>query len=242
MRSAYLVLGVPGDAKSDEIETAFQRGELLFTRERLAADPGAAARLDDLKAAYRVLRDPETRAAHDRKLAAAMKPQPLRRTVLVEVSDEASPMRKVMTAGIWVLALALAAGMFVTYRNAEARKELAAQELAARVSAEQEERRKAQELAQAAAQRAQATASAEAAERQLSRDAQYSAARAAADMRSQEALAASVRRVELSEVQRAEANRLSEDRRAAQEARMRTERDKQRVRELCIQLYRRPDC
>ena len=61
-------------------------------------------------------------------------------------------------------------------------------------------------------------------------------------MRMQEAMAYNARRQEAYEQQRQEAARQDQERRAAAEARLRTERDKARVRELCWQNYHRGDC
>jgi hypothetical protein len=241
MRSAYLQLGIPGDAKDEEIEAAFRKAESLFPRERLAEEAGALERWRDLKAAYQVLRDPAARAAHDRKLAGAL-PRPASRTVIVAAEPEASPLRKVMMAGTAVLALVLAAGAFISYRNEEARKEAAAQEQAARLAAREEAVRRTQARAEAAAQRTRAAATAELNERRLAAESSYAGQRAAVENSRAEADAASARRVVLAEQQRREAVRLSEERRDTYEAQRRAERDKQKVRELCMTQYRRPDC
>ncbi|MEJ8848751.1 hypothetical protein [Variovorax rhizosphaerae] len=72
MRPAYSVLGVQGNAKPAEIERAFNNSLTAFTRERLRSEAGAAAQLADVMEAYKVLRSPDMRAAHDRKLAKAV--------------------------------------------------------------------------------------------------------------------------------------------------------------------------
>lgn len=238
MRSAYMVLGVPGDATTQEIEAAYNKAEGMFTRERLAQDDGALARLGELKAAYQVLRDPASRAAHDRKLAEPARPgvQPTRVIVRHEAPAGGS---RVLTAVLWLIGLAIVTGAVVSWRNAEARKE---QEIAARKEAEAAAARVRDEEERLAAQRASAAAQAEANEKQLMQEAQISAARANANMRAQEASATYARRQELYEQQRQESIRRNDEYRAAAEARARTERDKQRVRELCYQQYRRSDC
>ena len=242
MRSAYLVLGVPGDASGDEIEAALRRSEAQFPRERLAEEEGALARLAEIRTAYQVLHDPDSRAAHDRKLQAQVRPPaPRPRTVLVV--QEASPMRKVMAAGVWVLAAVLASGVYVSYRNAEARRVAAAQEEQTRKAAERDAEARRQEQERTAAERALRAERAEANDRRLLLQAsQASASRVAADQRMQEAALAQSLRQEQAEVQRRESQRQNEERRAAAEARQRTERDKQRVREICWRVYGRPDC
>jgi curved DNA-binding protein CbpA len=241
MRSAYLVLGVPGNATPEEIEVAFHKAERLYPKERLAQEEGALGRLTEVRGAYQLLRDPESRAAHDRKLAGQIRPAVKSRTVVIEAADP-TPMRRVMLAGVWLSVVVFAAGIYLSYRNAETRRVVAAQELAARKAAEQEAEQARVAEQQQAAQRAQLAAQAEAKERQLVTESRIASSRAAADMRMQESAAANARRVELAEAQRSEASRLNEERRAAMEARQRTERDKQRIRELCYQQYRRQDC
>jgi curved DNA-binding protein CbpA len=241
MRSAYLVLGVPGNASQEEIETAFRRSEALFTRERLAEEEGALARFGELKSAYQVLRDPESRAAHDRKLQdAARAPRARPRTVVVE--PEESPYRKLMIAGFVLVALVFGTGAAVNYRNAQVRKEQAAIELATQKAAAEEAERKRLEEERQAAERVRQASQQRIDERRLAMEAQYSAARASANLQAAEAYAASARRAETAEQQRREYARREEERRAVYEARQRVEADKRRVRELCYQQYRRSDC
>lgn len=241
MRSAYLVLGVPGNATPEEIEAAFHRAERQFPRERLAEEEGALDRFQEIKTAYQVLRDPESRAAHDRKLQNATQPRPRPRTVIVE-SDEPSPGLRALGIGVLLAAVIFGAAAYANYRTTEARKEQAALELAAQKAAAEAADRKRQdderEAAAAAAQKKQA----EAAERRLAYESQYTAARAAAAVQAQEQSLAYQRRMEVADQQRREAARQDEERRAAYEARLRIERDKARVRELCWQNYRRGDC
>lgn len=241
MRSAYLVLGVPGNASQEEIETAFRKSEALFTRERLAEEEGALARLGELKSAYQVLRDPESRAAHDRKLQDAARPPRARpRTVVVE--PEESPYRKLMIAGFVLVALVFGTGAAVSYRNAQIRKEQAAIELATQKAAAEDAERKRMEEERKAAERVRQASQQRIDERRLAMEAQYSAARANANLQAAEAQAASARRAETAEQQRRDYAQREEERRAAYEARQRVEADKRRVRELCYQQYRRWDC
>ncbi|RYF17676.1 MAG: hypothetical protein EOO30_06245 [Comamonadaceae bacterium] len=241
MRSAYLVLGVPGNASQEEIETAFRKSEALFPRERLAEEEGALARLGELKSAYQVLRDPESRAAHDRKLQDAARPPRARpRTVVVE--PEESPYRKLMIAGFVLVALVFGTGAAVSYRNAQIRKEQAAIELATQKAAAEDAERKRMEEERKAAERVRQASQQRIDERRLAVEAQYSAARANANLQAAEAQAASARRAETAEQQRREYAQREEERRAAYEARQRVEADKRRVRELCYQQYRRWDC
>jgi curved DNA-binding protein CbpA len=245
MRSAYVLLGIPGNATTEDIEAAFRKAQELYPRERLATDEGAMARLNEVKEAYRVLSDRDARAAHDRKLSAAAQ-RPVTRTVLEPVKQEFSVMHKLLAGGLVLVVLVFATGFTLQWRNAETRRVAAAQELAAREAEAKEAEQKRVAAERLAADQAQAAARAaaksEADDRRAANEAQYAAARAQSDISRQEANAAANRRMAMADQQRQEANRQNEDRRAAMEARMRVERDKQRVRELCYQLYRRPDC
>ena len=241
MRSAYLVLGIPGNASQEEIEAAFRATERQFTRERLAEDEGALARFGELKAAYQVLRDPESRAAHDRKLQQAGRPaQPRPRTIVVE--PEASPYRKMMVLSFVLVALVFGAGAALRYRTGQVRAEQAAIELAAQKAAAEEAARKREAEERQAAERARAAAQERAAEHRFAMEAQVSAARASANLRAAEYNAAAALRAEAAEKERREYAQREEERRAAYEHRQRVEADKRRVRELCYQQYRRYDC
>lgn len=70
----YRTLGVARDATATEIAAAYQRG-LTSLREDIAAGGiPAAARLDELRAAWKMLSDPATRAVHDATLGLANSP------------------------------------------------------------------------------------------------------------------------------------------------------------------------
>jgi curved DNA-binding protein CbpA len=68
MRSAYITLGVPRDASIVQIQRAFHALSDFFSGQQLANLPGAADRYRDVHLAYRLLSDPDSRDAHDRKL------------------------------------------------------------------------------------------------------------------------------------------------------------------------------
>ncbi len=240
MRSAYLVLGVPGNATPDEIESAFRKSERQFPRQRLAEEEGALLRFGEIKEAYKVLRDPEARAAHDRKLQAGTAAKPRPRTVIVEA--EPSGMGRMIVIGLVLAAALFGAGAFQQWRVAQARKEQAALELAAKKAAAEAADRKREQDERLAELRAQQARQAEDNERRLAIESHSADARAQAAMRMQEAMAYNARRQEAYEQQRQEAARQDQERRAAAEARLRTERDKARVRELCWQNYHRGDC
>ena len=68
MRSAYITLGVPRNATIEQIQRAFHVLSNFHSGQALANLPGAADKCRELHAAYQVLSDPDSRAAHDRKL------------------------------------------------------------------------------------------------------------------------------------------------------------------------------
>jgi curved DNA-binding protein CbpA len=241
MRSAYLVLGVPGNATPEEIESAFRKAERQFPRERLAEEEGALARFGDIKTAYQVLRDPEARTAHDRKLQGSAQPAPRPRVEIVAAADP-SPMRRTLVIGALLAATIFGAAAYTNWRTVQARKEQAALELSAQKAAAEAAERKREEQEGQAAYRANQARQAEANERRLTMESQYSAVRAESARRAQESSVIYARRLEIAEQQRRESARIDEDRRAAMEARMRVERDKQRLRELCYQNYRQSNC
>lgn len=265
MRSAYLVLGVPGNASPEDIEIAFEKAQALYPKERLVSDEGALARFTEVRDAYRVLRDPEMRAAHDRKLAAATavtRVDPAHATAgrtLPVVVIEREPMEgltrhaKPVAAGAMVLALVLGAGLWISSRNAEARREMAAQEAMMRQQEAAEADRRRQEEAAQASREERERAQAEAAERRAAYESRQAAVRAnyetrriesqrAADERQKQYAEEAAQRQKQYAEQRAQAQRESDERRAAMEARMRLEADKRRLREICMQQYGRPDC
>lgn len=241
MRSAYAVLGVPGNATDDEIREAYERAAGFYTPEKLAAVEGAADKFAELKAAYGVLREPAARAAHDRKLSMQRAPKqpPAKVEVIVE---EESPVRRLLLWGMVLVAALFAAGMFMQWRAAEARREQAQAEILARQQAQKEAEARRAEQARLAEERAAAKAKQEQDDRRFAMEGEYAAARATAERARQEANALNARRMAQAEAERAAMTLRLEEQRAATEARMRIEADKRRIRELCWQQYQRVDC
>lgn len=240
MRSAYQVLGIPANADAAEVQVAFDRARLFYTPERLATVEGAVDRFNEVQTAYAILRDPASRAAHDRKLTA---PRAMAAPVRhVQVEDEEPAYRRYFMIGLAIVGVLFAAGFYLSYRNAEARKEQAAMELAARQAAEREEEARRAAAEQLAQERERARIKSESDERRLVSESRAAAARAAYDNYRQEALAQQSQRMAAAEAQRKEALAASEQRRAEYEAQRRIAADRQRIRELCMLNYRRPDC
>jgi curved DNA-binding protein CbpA len=240
MRSAYLVLGVPGNASAEEIEAAFAVARRLYTPQRLASEEGAVEKFNEVKTAYDVLRDRDSRAAHDRKLAAA--PRPLSTPRVVVAYEEESPTRRLLLWGLVLAAVLFAGGFYVQNRTAQARAAQAAADLAAKQLAEREAKEKKEEAERLEQARAAAQAKAEAQDRQFAVEGQYAAQRATAERNRQDAQALQMQRTAAMEARQQEAAAREQEQRAAMEARMRVESDKRRIREMCYQLYRRYDC
>ncbi|HSV47631.1 MAG TPA: DnaJ domain-containing protein [Ramlibacter sp.] len=241
MKSAYLILGIPGNASDDDIELAFAKAKAHFSPERLADAPGAADRFQQVKLAYEILKDKQSRAAHDRKLQAPTAASRTARTTIVAVDDEPA-WRRYVPAALWLAAAVFVAGLFVSYQNAEARKAQAAQEQAARELEEKERERQREEATRLAAERVRAKTQAEAEDRRFSMENRVVGAIASANLARQEAQAVAQQRALAAEAQRQQSAMAAEDRRNAAEAQRRLAMDRQRIRELCYAQYRRPDC
>jgi DnaJ-class molecular chaperone len=240
MKSAYLILGVPGNASDEDLDIAYKRAQLLFTPDRLSKGDGAVDRFNELQAAYKILKDPSSRAAHDRKLATPqVKSQPI---VRAQVVEEVSPAHKFLKAGIALLVVLFAVGFFISYKNAEARKAQAALELAQKQEAAKEEEQRRADAERADYQRAQAKAKAEADERRFDVESRIAGQRASIERQRQEYVAIQAQRNAAMEAQRQEASLRMQEQRDATEARRRVEADKRRIRELCWQQYRKTDC
>lgn len=240
MRSAYLVLGVPGNASNEEIELAFERARDLYTPAHLASTEGAVEKFNQIKDAYNVLRNADFRAAHDRKLANDRQPRPAARPVVV--IREESPMGKLLVYMLVVAAVLIGGALFISYQNAAARKQQAALELASKAQAAKEAEQQRMEAERVDADRARAKAKEEADDRRFTHEARIAAAQADAQRQRSEQTALQSKRMADADAQRQEAARVAEQRRIEHDARMRIEADKRRIRELCYQNYRRYDC
>jgi curved DNA-binding protein CbpA len=240
MKSAYLILGLPGNASDEDIEIAHKRAQLLFPPERLSKVDGAVDRFNEIQAAYKILKDPESRAAHDRKLATPQaRPPAVARTQVIE---EVSGGSKLLRAGVALVLVLFAVGFFISYKNAEARKAQAALELAQKEQASKDEEQRRADAERADNDRAQAKIKAEADERRFAIEGQIAGARASAERQRQEFIAIQMQRNAAAEAQRQESAARMQEQQNATEARRRVEADKRRIRELCYQQYRKSDC
>lgn len=74
VRDPYAVLGIDRGATEADVKTAFRRRALEHHPDRNPGDAGAAARFNEINAAYQILSDPDKRAAWDRYGEAAFRP------------------------------------------------------------------------------------------------------------------------------------------------------------------------
>jgi curved DNA-binding protein CbpA len=234
--SAYIVLGVPGNASAEDIESAFQRAKLFYSPEKLAQEPQASGRFAEVEEAYKVLRDPASRAAHDRKLSSQGTFQPSRAPISARGRSVAPSKSTNPLFVIALMALAvLAGGGWVYYKREMAKAEVARQQAIAEA-----EKERAQALA--AFERARADEIAVRQENILRQEADMSLARAQAAQIRQQQMQQSALAAERYEAQRKEQERRNDEQRRVAEGQRRLQADKQRIRELCYQNYRRPDC
>jgi curved DNA-binding protein CbpA len=249
MKSAYLILGIPGNATSQDIEEAFAKAKAHYSPARLASDPQALDKFLEVKNAYQILRDGESRAAHDRKLL-AMQSEP------ASANRPARPVRQEEPEPAWftrplpilaiVVVLVFSAGFYFSAKRETARQERAAQELALKKLAaeetQKEELRLAKEEAERKNQEQMAEQKADRQEEQMRQDADQ----ALANVRVTEAVRTyqenQKQSAEQREAQRKEYEARARQQNIAREAQQRLASDKARIRELCYQNYRRYDC
>ena len=244
MQSAYNILGIPGNATLEDIELAFDRAKLFYTPQKMADDSRVAERFTEVKNAYNVLRDPASRAAHDRKLAGqntfqnSVRNAPARPSVMVRERKAISPLLVISA-----LALAVFAGGFwIQHKRDAAKAELAAKEAeAAKMQAIADaEKQKAEALEIAARARIQAVAAQQ--EQAMRREGDMAMSRLQTQQARQQSLDAQTIAAEKREAQRREYERRADEQRRVSESQRRVAADKQRIRELCYLNYRRHDC
>lgn len=148
MRSAYEILGVPGNADAQEITEAFQRASKYYAPERLADNPDLGEKLIEIKQAFQVLSSPDMRKAHDRKLNQVVAARPRPHSPVVVAEEFGLGRLLMILAAVAVALFAIGAHMSHTReqaRAAQAAEELAIKKIEAEVAAQQAQER---ELAQ----------------------------------------------------------------------------------------------
>lgn len=239
MKSAYEVLGVPANAPHADIEQAYERARAHYSRERIAQDDEARDRWSDVQAAWQLLRNPETRAALDRKIAApASAPRPWQPPNVVVVREESS-VGRMLLAGTVALLLVFAAGGYWSWQNQVQRERMAHEQLLAELERKAEEVARQAKLEQAQAEKERQARRDEQADRRAANSALSGAAYSAARSTAVENSIIDARR---SVVMQQQSLQAQADYRAEAEARRRADEDRQRVRNLCMQNYGRPVC
>jgi DnaJ-class molecular chaperone len=243
MKSAYLVLGVPGNANKEDIEAAFSKAKLHYSPSRLAEDPQAGERFLDVKTAYQVLRDDESRAAHDRKLSSTLtRPAAARTDRTVRIEQEPSGLKRVLVVLTAVVAVLFAGGFYISSKREAARKEQAAQELRLKVQAEEDATKEELRLAAEEAKMQQIARQAAQEERQFRQESERAISNARSAETQRNYMESQRASAEQREAQRKEYEARSREQNTAREAQNRLAKDKARIRELCYQNYRRWDC
>ncbi len=241
MDSAYKVLGVPGNATSEEINQALQKALHHYSHAKLAQDSDAVARVLAIREAHKILSNNDMRAAHDRKLLSYVnKPRSTPRIVMEAVP--APWYTNVFYLGVLLVLSMFAIGGYMAHARDKARaaaeatlleeKKIAAEALAR----EEEERKRAED------RRARQQSEDKAREQQMAaeasnslRSAMIAESQAQSDMRRKEE---TLQR----DKQRRESEAKSEERQRIYDAQRRLAADQQRIRELCYQQYRRTQC
>jgi hypothetical protein len=231
MKSAYAVLGIPGNADASEIEAAYLKGIQYYSKERIAQNP------DFL--------DKRT----DRKLSTALSNSPTSAPRVILLEQEAPWFSKPLNLIALLVVLVFAVGGYMSYsrqqeKKARADSELAQKQLdieAAKIAQQNQARQD-----QIDAQRLRLAAESERNERQL-RSESSAVANQAAAMVSQEQQQLnrqleSDRRNEQQLAQQRARDAKNEERQRVVDAERRVATDKQKLRDLCWQNYRKYDC
>ncbi len=251
MKSAYVVLGLPGDADAQEIRDAYDALVQQLTHGALSNKPDREGRLLEAKRAYQILSNPQSRESHDRRLhggtAAAREMVVVEREATARWYLQPLPLIAMATAALFAI------GGYMQHQRTARAAEQAALALKKQQLEEQEAARQAQAAAAEQAERAQRARLAEQNEQRLRNEA-ASAMRAqmVADANNQRVLsqqqrderneAARKEREEKYDAARKESERQSAQRQAQYDAQQRAAENQRRIRALCMQNYGKPDC
>lgn len=241
MKSAYILLGLPGDATAEEIRQALAAAEARFTKEHLVEHPEDIQRLQSMRDAARILLNPEMRAAHDRKLMASAATQTLSMRYVTEPAKPSWFQRPMLVVVLLVAGL-FSAGAYLQHKNEQRKRELAALELEKRKLEEHEAQQKRADQARHDAMVARLNDTAKANEDRL----RHESLLAARNAEYQNSMSAN-QLTQKTWMERSEALRKeSAEKNAKYQAQMEVQRnmaiDQQRIRNLCLQNYGRPNC
>jgi curved DNA-binding protein CbpA len=245
MKSAYAVLGLPGNASNTDIDEALSRATAHYSRERLAADPSLMDKLAEIRDAHKLLSNAEMRSAHDRKLSASAGTPPAapnrRPVVAMEAASPPWYTRPMVLLALTVVVM-FAIGSYMTNKRDQQRKEIAALELAKKKIEADEAARAEAEQSRKDAMRANADAQAQARERQLRNEGTYAANRAASDDRQLQSQMSRQADNDRREAERKEQQAKADERQRVADARRAVMADQARLREICMRRYQTPNC
>ncbi len=240
MKSAYVTLGVPGNAQVEDIQDAYQKALGHYSKEKLVADPSLSTRLDEIKEAYKILSNADLRQAHDRKITGLVAPKVIR--VVEPVAAESTGTSFILKFMVLLCIAILLIWGLVSHQHEEARKarELKeAKELALKREEDEKAASAEREAAAATARRDAADALAARNERQLRAESSVLAQRAQVADATQKYLQDSRDRMEKNAALAAAAN---EKQQAAMAAAQRSAADQRAIRNLCIINTGRSNC
>lgn len=240
VKTLYSALGLETDAGYDDIEAAFTRLRLKYPQSLLDTDEAARIRFQAIRHAHAILKDPDSRAAYDRRISRAG----IRTTVTGMPADSGwMAARPVIVLSMVIL---LVSGMWWYHARQTAAEEAEALQRVLQL-AEAEKRRQAELQAQEAARRQalfemQQQRQQETQERQWQQEARQASRQVDADLRNAQAQAEAQKRRERQDQETRERQQRMERQQAEREAQLRLQREQAELRRICMERYRRPDC
>jgi curved DNA-binding protein CbpA len=237
MKSAYVTLGVPGNADIEDIAEAYQQALRHFSKDKLVSDPTAFSSLQEVKEAYKILSNPDLRKALDRKLNGAST-SPAVRAVYAPVQEKNTSIT-LLKIGAFVVIGMFAIGTYFSVQRENNRKISEAREIAERK--QEEERAVEAERARSLMNANRLAADAQAArnERQLRAESSFIAQRAQIIDMAQQRYRANEERMSANAAAADEANR---KRLATEVAAQRAAADQRALRTLCTINTGKPNC
>lgn len=245
MKSAYSTLGIPGNASAEDITAAYLKATAHYSHERLGNDPAAADKLLEIREANKLLSNPELRAAHDRKLAAAVaipagRPSHRERLSMEEMAP-AWYTRPLVLLALVVVAM-FAIGSYMSHSREQTRKAIAATELAQKKLEAEEAARADAEKVRVENERARVLAAQQRQEQQARSQSSFDASRAAVVDLAQQSMAQRQIEADRREAQRKEQQAKTDERQRVADSRRIVMADQARLRELCMRRYQTPNC
>jgi len=246
VKTLYTLLGVDSTATFQDIEDAFTRLKLRHPAKLLETDDEARMRFRAIQQAYDTLSDPDSRAVYDQRIKkAGVRVDTSYASAMADTGGGmlGSTGRNIILVGLIIV---LVSGMWWWYAREKAREEAETRARILKLAEEEKKRQADLDAAQEARRQAAFEASQkmqdDARARMERQDAQNTLRQIEADQRNQQ------NRDEVLKRQQ----QLAQDRqtREAQLAKIQAERDaqnrvqleKQQLRQMCLDRYRRPDC